>query len=630
MATTRPCPRCGHAMPAEAKFCGQCGGLSEPGPKTEPAPPPEASGRGLSRTVLEFHPPAPTSQGPGSLSATLASNTDVDVAKIVAAATNVTVVDPASRPEARRLATAKSTMIGMSAADLYRGVTPTLPDPPTQSPAAAPAPAPRLASQTMLGVARPGIAPTQASADAPQPLPSKHQTMLGVAQPGIAPVDPRARPLAPAPVAAPRPPPVDIVPAPAPLVDDEPAPAVPVVGVKKGVPLALVAAIVGGVIVFGGGLAALLLWRGAPALTGSAGLDAKGNDVLHLHCEACADGTKVSLNNATATFTKHETDLALGVPLHVGSNPLALHIDRPGSGRDETVSLTVPVDYRVFPDLTTIDAPSPVITVRVEALAGSTVQIDGKPVALDAAGKGAYAIDLGPATLGPGDEQHVHKEAPYVVTTKGGIARKGSVSADVTVLPLSIDRPGVASVVDSVTFIVVGRIYKSAQVTVNGVVVQTTPDGVFTQTVAAPAVGDVPVEVRTSSPSYAPRIAKLSVKRVDSLGAWAKTIDASPPPGFDAIAPQSTSHVGEPFVVEGEVADTSVEAKVQRSVVVIDDRRGCAKGPCLTRVRLARSDPGAKRGDVLRIYGHVASPFATKDGSSVLTVDGDYVVTVKK
>jgi hypothetical protein len=153
---------------------------------------------------------------------------------------------------------------------------------------------------------------------------------------------------------------------------------------------------------------------------------------------------------------------------------------------------------------------------------------------------------------------------------------------------------------------------------------------VFTQTVAAPAVGDVPVEVRTSSPSYAPRIAKLAVKRVDSLAAWAKTIDASPPPGFDAVAAQSASHVGEPFVVEGEVADTSVESKVQRSVLVVDDRRGCAKGPCLARVRLARSDPGAKRGDVVRVYGHVAAPFVAKDGSTTLTIDGDFVTAGKR
>ncbi len=416
-------------MPEQAKFCGQCGALSEPGPKTEPAPPMAGAGSSLAKTVLEFHAvPAgpPPSVDPGELGATLASNTDVNVAAIVDAAreANAAVVEAApSRPDPARLPPGKSTMIGMSAADLYRGVTPTIPDPPTPAPAAAPV---RLGSQTMLGVARPGIAPTQPSAD-PQPaaaMPSKHQTMLGVARPGIAPIDPAQSRPQPAPV-APRPPPVAIVPAPAPLVHDEPAPAVPVIAMKKGVPLGLVAAIVGGVVVVGGGLFALMLWRGAPAITGAAGLDAKGSDVLHLHCDACADGTKASLGNVTTTFAKHDADLALGTPLHVGTNPLAIHIDRPGSGRDETVSLTVPVDYRVFPDLSTIDAPAPVITVRVEALPGSGVLIDAKPVTLDAAGKGAYVIDLAAATSGAGDEQHVRKEVAYVVTPKGGSRAKG-------------------------------------------------------------------------------------------------------------------------------------------------------------------------------------------------------------
>jgi hypothetical protein len=621
-------------MPELAKFCGQCGALSEPGPQTEPAPPQESAGAGLAKTVLEFRAP-PAAQAPHAapqrvdFAATLASNTDTNMAGAAAAAPP-DVLD-ATVTEAPRFPPGKSTMIGINAADLYGRPAPTVSDPPARpAPVAAP---PRLGAQTMLGVAMPGIAPTHTAPNAPPAasMASKSQTMLGVARPGIAPIDPNQRrpPPAAAPM-APTPPPVAIVPAPAPLTYDEPAPAVPVVAMKKGVPLGLVAAIVGGVLVVGGGLVALFLWRGAPALSGVAGLDAKGNDVLHLHCDACADGTKASLSGVTSTFAKHDADLALGVPLHVGKNPLAIHIDRPGSGRDETVSLTVPVDYRVFPDLSTIDAPAPVITVRIEALVGSEVQIDGKPVTLDASGKGAYAIDLGAATLGAGDEQHVHKDVAYVVTPKGGVARKGSVSADVTVLPLSIDRPGMNAVVDSVTFLVVGRIYKSAQVNVNGVVVQASSDGVFSQTVAAPAVGDVPVEVRTSSASYAPRIAKLAVKRVDSLAAWAKTIDASPPPGFDAVASQSASHVGEPFVVEGEVADTSVESKVQRSVLVVDDRRGCAKGPCLTRVRLARPDPGAKRGDVVRVYGHVAPPFVSKDGSSVLTIDGDYVTGGKK
>ena len=82
------------------------------------------------------------------------------------------------------------------------------------------------------------------------------------------------------------------------------------------------------------------------------------------------------------------------------------------------------VAYRVRADVTTMSAPQPAITVRIEAQPGTVVSIDGKPVTLDAAGLGAYAIDESAATEGPADESRVVSlDSTYVVMPPG--ARRG-------------------------------------------------------------------------------------------------------------------------------------------------------------------------------------------------------------
>src|SRR5690606_19646371 len=94
----------------------------------------------------------------------------------------------------------------------------------------------------------------------------------------------------------------------------------------------------------------------------------------------------------------------LPAPLSIGDNDLELRIDRPAPGRDETVTIHVPVAYRVRADLSTLTASPPVVTVRVEALPGTEVAIEGQPVALDASGKGAHAIDVSAEVEGPSDD----------------------------------------------------------------------------------------------------------------------------------------------------------------------------------------------------------------------------------
>ena len=232
----------------------------------------------------------------------------------------------------------------------------------------------------MLGVALPGIAPTRPPDGAAAPS-------AVVAQSPAAPVRHR-------PHAATLPLQVQYVPPPEPLRELAAPPPPKIVRKKGGFPLAAVALVMG-VLVLAGGVALALLWKGAPPITGLARTTPEGKDVLHLTCDAksCKDGTVVTLGGAKTVFTAGEADLPLATPLHVGDNTFDLMVDRPGMGRDETVRLVVPVAYRVSADVTTMGASHPSITIRVEAHPGTAVTVDGKPLALDANGAGAYAID---------------------------------------------------------------------------------------------------------------------------------------------------------------------------------------------------------------------------------------------
>lgn len=511
-----------------------------------------------------------------------------------------------------------------------------------QAPNAAPPPNKSL-GRTMVGLA-PGAGPVAAPAAAPAgPKLVGSKTMLGVALPGIAPLRPgestlASAPTPPAPPPAPEPrrdlprgidaPLPEIVPAPAPL-SHVPAPPPPRIVRKGGVPLVGVA-IAAAALLLGGGAAIALLWHGPPPITALARVTPEGKDVLHLTCDcaSCADGTVADIDGASATFAGGAADLELAAPLHVGSNPLALKVNRPGMGRDEVVKLEVPVAYRVWADVAPMSGAHPGILVHVQALAGSDVRVAEKPVALDASGAGAYAIDETAATEGPADESRViAMDVPYSVTPPGKAAETGTVSARVSVAPLRVDAPGAHAVVDVDHVLVAGRAARGATVTIDGAPAAVGADGGFEGMVALASLGEASIEVRSGTPALAPRTVHLSAKRVGSLAAEAKAFEKQAKLGYDAALANLASATGQPIVVDGEIVEP--RASGRRTLLLVDDWRGCARGSCLARVVVGQTLAVA-RGDRVRAYGRVAGGFATPAGQTVPEVDADFVIPTSR
>jgi RNase P/RNase MRP subunit p29 len=422
------------------------------------------------------------------------------------------------------------------------------------------------------------------------------------------------------------------VPAPAPLPELK-APPPPVVVRKGGVPLTLVALIAAGVLLVGG-VTIALLWKSAPPMSAQARSAADGTDLLHLTCDpkGCPDGTTAALGASKATFAGGQADLPVATPLHLGDNDLALQVERPGIGRDETMKFVVAVAYRVRADVSTMSGPKPAITVRVEARPGTDVKVDGKPVALDANGAGAYAVDESAAALGPADESRVVSlDLPYAITPPAASKvppENGTVSARVAISPLRVDAPGPVAVVEDDHVLIAGRGPKGASVTIDGNVVAVAADGSFETTVPLPATGDHVTEVRGGTQALMPRTVQLRVSRVASLADAAKAFEQSQHPiGYDDAMGDIAGKTGQPIVVEGPVLES--RASGHRTLVLVDDRRGCKKGPCRARVVVGR-DLALVPGDVLHAYGVVARGFTTPAGQTVPEVDSQFALRTKR
>jgi hypothetical protein len=414
---------------------------------------------------------------------------------------------------------------------------------------------------------------------------------------------------------------------PAPL-QDEAIPEMPARAPKKGVPVAAVAGGIAAVLVVAG-VAVAFLWKSTPPITARPRLDAQGHEMLHLQCEGCANGTTVTLEKQKAVFASHEADVPIATPLKIGKNPIELTIDRPGAGRDEVVKIIIPVDFRIRADLSDIASNPPQVQIRVESLAGADVRVNDHQVTLDASGKGAWPIDVSAETSGPSDEvKIIDKKIAYTVKQKAAEGQEsGQLAVRLGVMPLHLDAPGLHAVTDGASFWVAGQSSVGAQVMVNGKLAQIEPNGVFATQVDSPAAGDVPVEVQTTLASYAPRTARFTVKRVDKLDAEAQAREsAGGMLGYDDVAADVAGKTGQAAAVEGEIVDARVAG--HQSILLVDDKRGCAHGPCLIRVVHGAEDK-LGRGDSVRAYGRVTRSVPAPGGKTVPEVEADFVLKAK-
>jgi hypothetical protein len=321
--------------------------------------------------------------------------------------------------------------------------------------------------------------------------------------------------------------------------------------------------------------------------------------ILEMRLPAAAAGTKVRI-------ATHEAEVVGGVArfpipiseLAVGPNDLVASILAPGADPDER-RLRVFLSYRARADLAALAQNPPRYDVVFDLPAGARVEAFG--TALPAGPDGRAVLPVAVAGTPSALDAEGRSRLDFRVVLADGTPEAGTL---VTIVPLSrltVDRPGAEAVTDAAQIECAGVTEDGATVLVNGAAVAA-PGGRFATSVALPAVGSHPIEVRAAAPGKAARTTTLTVRRVASLraemAAFEREVDRALT--FEAIRDraaalrgQKVAFVGEIFNIRSEAGTTAIQALV----------RGCPSGQRCSIWVVYRGTTDARNRDVVKILG---------------------------
>jgi hypothetical protein len=467
----------------------------------------------------------------------------------------------------------------------------------------------------------------------PAPL---RRTILGVARPGIAPLNPGQVKEPPPPPVAPNP---QFTPQPGPgwqgaefglpAPDLGPLPVRPPLPVRtpRRIPALAALVIVAAAALFTAAAVALFLHRSRGAIEAKLGMDAEGREQLELLCRGCDDGVKATLGSVSASFQGGRATLLLDRKLPVGPNRVEIELER-APGRTDSVELAFPVEYRVRADIAGLEQTPPRLTVRVQALSGTAVLVEGKPVVLAPDGTGNAEISVAKELTGSDPSvRSLERRIPYVITPPGGAQASGEVSVRIGITPLLVQAPGPSIVIDTPTFVLSGRTAKGATVTVEGRPITVDAAGGFAQIMSVSAPGETNVMVRASAPEQAPRLVPIRVRRVVDLAAEAAAVRATATSSFAALANPDEKR-GLSVALDGSVIEARTESFI--SILLLDVKSGCSAPPCLARVSLGTKLSFAESENV-SVFGTLAgSVEGPKSGTRIPEIQATFVLKGRK
>jgi hypothetical protein len=467
--------------------------------------------------------------------------------------------------------------------------------------------------------------------DGPADVPGK-KTMLGIARPGIAPLNPGIE--KPRPPAALPPPPPPVPPEPPLAQPWRPGPASTPAPVSKAVPHPLripagaAVAIVGAAALLAAAGVALFLFHARGTVEATLETSSDGRDRLELVCKGCADGSAVHVGNARGVFHSGKAEVVLEQTLAVGNNKVGAELER-RPGHSDHVELSVPVDFRVRADTAGLAQAQPHLVVRVEAVPHTVVVVEGRPITL-AAGPGG--TESGSAELEvtqklTGNSSVVamlDQKIPYVVTPPNGTPASGELSVRIGVTPLVLQAPGPSIVIESATFVLAGHTAKDASVSVEGRPITVDGTGAFAQMMSVSSLGETNISVRADAKDQAPRLVPIRVRRVENLATEATSLRANATSDYSALERDPDGERGLAVALDGSVVETRVDAFT--TVLLFDVKSGCNHPPCLARVSIGEKTP-LREGTSVSVFGAVTgSVEGPHQGTRIPAIAADFVL----
>ncbi|MDH5670728.1 MAG: zinc ribbon domain-containing protein [Myxococcales bacterium] len=322
----------------------------------------------------------------------------------------------------------------------------------------------------------------------------------------------------------------------------------------------LVVAVVAGAVAIG---AALFLRPSAPAIAARVVTTPDG-EALELQLAEAEAGTRVRFGEVERELQAGMARFALPADsLQVGKNAVDVVLLRPG--RDAVDSrILLEIDSRVSVDTSALQRGEPTLEVVVVARPGSKVQLDGKPLELDAEGRGrrsdSLAVEVA-ADDGPGPvraPEPIEHHVAYHVTSPGGVVQQGELRTPVPVVALRLERPGRSFVTDGEAVEVAGRVGDGVSVRVGEQDVAVT-EGRFVHRVALAEFGAHELELFASASGQAPQTVALHFERVADLKAAAAAYGADDSIAYEALAADVEAHRGHRMAFKGRIVDSAVE-----------------------------------------------------------------------
>jgi hypothetical protein len=326
-------------------------------------------------------------------------------------------------------------------------------------------------------------------------------------------------------------------------------------GRKGGSPAALIAMIVLLIAVVVAG-AAFLLWKEKPSNVRASVVMMDGGEGLLFEAPAAAAGSKIRFGGQEKPLEAGRATFLLAADsVRAGENVVMFDLLSPdGTTKSDTITLSV--DYRIRVDTSPLQTAEPAIDVLVNALPGAAVTLDGKPLTLDAQGRGVrrYPIDATRANAN-GMVEHVVR---YRVQPASGEATVDELRTKIPIASIQIDRPGLEAVTDKNSIEIAGAVSSYAQVSVDKASVPVQA-GRFLYRLSLPQVGAYQPKVIAQEKGKAPRAITLNIRRVADLKKESAHFKADPSLTYARIAQNPEIYAGQKVALEGRVFNVNVQ-----------------------------------------------------------------------
>ncbi len=294
-------------------------------------------------------------------------------------------------------------------------------------------------------------------------------------------------------------------------------------------------------------------------------IDDEGNDELKVSCPQCPEGTQLILGKVKSTIHKGEASLQPSAPLKLGKNELKFRLIAPDGEELRARPVVVPVAFRVNANWNGRHADAPYAEIVVSAPPKSIIQIDGKQIGSES-GTAKHTVSFAKEATGENEKlRSVAVDLPVTVKIDKK-TRRTSAALSGVITPLSLSSPASHHQLAGKPLTINGRTSADAEVEIAGKKIQADSQGLFSLTLESVQPG--PLLVRAHTPRTLTRTVQLHlVKRVK----FPKKL----------VTRFKNIKKGALVNISGNVLESRVSNGTTVALLEVD--KGCSAPPCLLR-----------------------------------------------